>query len=85
MQRSVLIVGALLVVEFTWMLGCGSSLAPTSKANLTNAARLTERAYFYQDASSAAGALDRGAFCSIQAVLRDEKLGQIDSGVNCAP
>ena len=70
---------------FGLLVGCATGLSAASKTSLVNAARLTEKAYHYQKAGSAPAALDRGAHCAIQAVLKAENIGQVDSGVPCAP
>ena len=64
-------------------IGCATGLSATSKASLVDAAHLTEKAYHYQEAGTAPAALDRGAHCAIQAVLKAENIGQVDSGVPC--
>jgi hypothetical protein len=74
-----------MMLLFALTVGCTAHLASTTKTNLTNSAHLTERAYAYLDAGSAPAALIRAAHCSTQAVLRDEKIGTIDSGIECSP
>jgi hypothetical protein len=74
-----------MLVTLLFATGCTAHLVSTTRTNLVNAAHLTEASYHYLDAGSAPAALERGAFCSINAVLRDEKLGPLDSGIVCAP
>ena len=52
-------------------------------SNLENASRTTAAAYKYQDADTPAASLIRASHCSVQAVIRNEKLDTFDSGIPC--
>jgi hypothetical protein len=61
---------------------CGGGLPDVDVANLENAARTSAAAYRYEEAG-AAHVLIFATHCSLQAVLRDQKLAPLDAGVPC--
>lgn len=65
-------------------LACGGPLSADDQASLKDAARLTGMAYRYLDGGPPR-ALDRGAHCAVQAVLRRQKLGEVEAGIPCTP
>jgi hypothetical protein len=62
---------------------CGGGLSSESKTDIKNATNDTAAAYQHEDPTTAQGALVRGAHCAMQAVIRNEKLDPIDSGIPC--
>lgn len=73
--------GAFAIVA--WLTGCGGGLSDTDKENLHNAATLEAMAYSHADAGTPFAALTRGAFCASAAVLRSQRLDQVDAGIAC--
>lgn len=67
------------------VVACGGGLSVDDQADLQNAARLSAMGYRHQDSGTPGAALDRGAFCAVSAVLRDQKLPAVDAGINCGP
>ena len=64
--------------------GCGGgNVAPTTEANVENAARLTAASYAHQDAGTAGAVLIKEAHCDLQAVILDQKFAPVDAGVPC--
>jgi hypothetical protein len=63
--------------------GCAGGLPAEDVSNLENASRTTAAAYKYQDADTPAASLIRASHCSVQAVIRNEKLDAFDSGIPC--
>ncbi|MGA7119338.1 MAG: hypothetical protein WBY94_04530 [Polyangiaceae bacterium] len=62
---------------------CAGGLPAEDVSNLENASRTTAAAYKYQDADTPAASLIRASHCSVQAVIRNEKLDTFDSGIPC--
>jgi hypothetical protein len=65
--------------------GCGGMSAESAK-KVENAARTSAAAYRYEgaaDADTPAAALILTTHCSLEAVIRDEKLQPFDSGAPC--
>ena len=62
---------------------CGGGLSEESKTDIKHAANDTAAAYNHEDPATAAGALIKGAHCAVQAVIRNEKLDPVDSGIAC--
>ena len=65
------------------LVACGGGLSADDKEDLVNASKLTSMADRYRDAASAPAALDRGAYCSLSAVLRDQHISAPDAGIAC--
>ena len=65
------------------LVGCGAGLSNESKADIKNAANDTAAAYKHEDQASPSGALVKAAHCAVQAVIRNEQLEPVDSGIQC--
>lgn len=63
--------------------GCGGGMSSESATDVQDATRLTAASYAHQDAGTAGAALIRQAHCSLQAVIRNEKLSPVDAGIPC--
>ncbi len=70
-------------VLFLMCAACGGGLSDESKTDIAHAANDTAAAYKHEDPTTAQGALVKGAHCAVQAVIRNEKLDPIDSGIPC--
>jgi hypothetical protein len=72
-----------LILSLLMLAACGGGLSAESVQDIENAARTSAAAYKYEDASTPAAALIRASHCANQAVIRNEKLAPIDSGIAC--
>ncbi len=77
MKRLALVLSAVLAAS------CARGLSDANRESLRNAAKLSGMAYTHQDAGTAGAALDRGAFCAVASVIRDQKLAPVDAGIAC--
>ena len=67
---------------FLTLIACGG-ISAESKTDIENAAKTSAAAYKYASDDTPAGALIRATHCSVQAVIRNESLKYIDSGISC--
>lgn len=65
------------------LVGCHSALPPEDVKDLENAARTSAAAYRHASDGGPEGALIRATYCSVSAVIRDQKLDGYDGGVLC--
>jgi hypothetical protein len=72
-----------LVLLLVSLAACGGGLHSESKQDIENAAKTSAAAYRYMDADTPAAALIRASHCADQAVIRNEGLDPVDSGVPC--
>jgi hypothetical protein len=63
-------------------IGCGGSLPPADVTDLENAARTSAYAYGHT-AGTPEGILIKATHCSVEAVIRNQKLPPFDAGIAC--
>jgi hypothetical protein len=62
---------------------CARGLSDANREELRSAAKLSGMAYGHADAGTPFAALSRGAYCSVAAVIRDQKIDPVDAGIAC--
>jgi hypothetical protein len=62
--------------------GCAGGLPAADAANLENAARTSGYAYLHEDGGPQS-ILIKATHCSVQAVIRNQKLPPYDAGIAC--
>lgn len=74
---------ALLAVVMTFLIADCGGLSSTDQTALKQAAQLNAMSYSYLDASSAAAALERGAYCADWGIARRNSVSIVDAGIAC--